>query len=155
MSRAVCFSERTNIALRGGATMDLSNLLSSVQGASGVDPAKLAGAVQETFASKGGVDGLLGTLRQGGLGGAVDSWISTGPNQAVEPQQLGAALGPDNVNQIAGKSGLSVEMLLPLLATFLPTIIDMLTPDGNAPKTGVDGGMGQIGDLLGGLLGGR
>ena len=95
------------------------------------------------------------TLRQGGLGGAVDSWISTGSNQAVEPQQLEAALGPNNVNQIAAKSGLSVEMLLPILAAFLPMIIDMLTPDGNAPKTGADGGMGQIGDLLGGLLGGR
>jgi uncharacterized protein YidB (DUF937 family) len=73
----------------------------------------------------------------------------------VEPQQLEAALGPDNVNQIASKSGLSVEMLLPILAAALPMIIDMLTPDGNAPKTGSDGGMGQIGDLLGGLLGGR
>ena len=75
--------------------MDLSNLISTISdGASGADPAKLATAVQETFASKGGVDGLIGTLRQGGLGGAVDSWISTGPNQAVEPQQLEAALGP-------------------------------------------------------------
>ena len=135
--------------------MDVSNLLATIQGSAGADPAKLAGAVQETFASKGGVDGLLSTLRQGGLGGAVDSWISTGPNQAVEPQRLGAALGPDNVKQIATKSGLSVEMLLPLLAAALPMIVDMLTPDGNAPKTGADGGMGQVGDLLGGLLGGR
>ena len=135
--------------------MDVSNLLATIQGSAGIDPAKLAGAVQETFASKGGIDGLLNTLRQGGLGGAVDSWISTGPNQAVEPQQLGAALGPDNVKQIATKSGLSVEMLLPLLAAALPMIVDMLTPDGNAPKTGADGGMDQIGDLLGGLLGGR
>lgn len=135
--------------------MDLSNLISTIGGgASGADPAKLATAVQETFASKGGVDGLIGTLRQGGLGGAVDSWISTGPNQAVEPQQLEAALGSSNVNQIAAKSGLSVEMLLPILAAALPMIIDMLTPDGNAPKAGADGGMGQIGDLLGGLLGG-
>jgi uncharacterized protein YidB (DUF937 family) len=84
----------------------------------------------------------------------VDSWISTGPNQSVEPQQVGAALGPANVNQISEKSGLPVEALLPLLATFLPMIIDMLTPDGNAPQTGADGGMGQIGDILGGLLGG-
>jgi uncharacterized protein YidB (DUF937 family) len=135
--------------------MDLSNLLSTIsQGTGGADPAQLAGAVQETFASKGGVDGLLGTLRQGGLGGAVDSWISSGPNEAVQPQQLGAALGPDNINQISAKSGLPVEALLPLLATFLPMIIDMLTPDGNAPQTGADNGMGQIGDILGSLLGG-
>ena len=134
--------------------MDLSNLLSSVTEATGgADPAQLASAVQETFASKGGVDGLMTTLRQGGLGGAVDSWVSTGTNEAVEPQQLGAALGPENVNQISAKSGLPVEALLPLLATFLPMIIDMLTPDGNAPQTGADHGMGQIGDILGGLLG--
>ena len=99
--------------------------------------------------------GLLGTLRQCGLGSAVVSWIASGPNQEVQPQQLGAALGPDNVNQISAKSGLPVEALLPLLATFLPVIIDMLTPDGNAPQTGADNGMGQIGDILGGLLGGR
>ena len=135
--------------------MDLSNpLLLFTQGAGGADPAQLASAVQETFASKGGVDGLIGTLRQGSLGGAVDSWISTEPEPGREPQQVGAALGPNNVNQIAAKSGLSVEMLLPVLAAFLPMIIDMLTPDGNAPATGADGGMGQIGDLLGGLLGG-
>jgi uncharacterized protein YidB (DUF937 family) len=97
---------------------------------------------------------LLGTLRRGGLDGAVDSWVSTGQNQSVEPQQLGAALGPDNVNQISAKSGLPVEALLPLLATFLPMIIDRLTPDGNAPQTGADNEMGQIGDILGGLLGG-
>lgn len=136
--------------------MDLSNLLSTIsQSTGGADPAQLAGAVQETFASKGGVDGLIDTLRKGGLGGAVDSWISTGPNQSVEPQEVGAALGPQNVNQISAKSGLPVEALLPLLATFLPMIIDMLTPDGNAPKTGADNGMGQIGDILGGLLAGR
>jgi uncharacterized protein YidB (DUF937 family) len=150
-------SRRPRANTRGEeAVMDLSNLLSSVsQATGGADPAQLASAVQETFASKGGVDGLIGTLRQGGLGGAVDSWISTGPNQPVEPQQVGAALGPQNVNQISAKSGLPVEALLPLLATFLPMIIDMLTPDGNAPQTGADGGMGQIGDLLGGLLGAR
>src|SRR6185503_8199586 len=140
---------------KGARPMDVSNLLATIQGSAGVDPAKLAGAVQETFASKGGVDGLIDSLRKGGLGGEVDSWISTGQNQPVEPQKLGAALGPENVNQLSAKSGLPVEALLPLLATFLPTIIDMLTPDGNAPKTGADGGMGQIGDLLGGLLAGR
>ena len=56
--------------------MDLSNLLSGLGGsggAGGVDPARLTEGVQEVFASKGGVDGLLGTLRAGGLGGAVDS----------------------------------------------------------------------------------
>ena len=136
--------------------MDLSSMLSGLGGgAGGLDPGKVIGAVQETFASKGGVDGLLAQLRSGGLGGAVDSWVSPGPNEPVSPGQVSSALGPDNVNQIAAKSGISIQMLLPLLAAFLPMIIDRLTPDGNEPKTGADGGLGQVGDLLGGLLGGR
>jgi hypothetical protein len=51
-----------------------------------------------------------------------------------------------------------VEALLPLLAAFLPQIIDMLTPDGQLPGGGLDGAasssMPDLGGLLGGLLGG-
>ncbi len=68
---------------------------------------------------------------------------------------FGSALGPDTVGQLSSKTGLSVQALLPLLATFLPMIIDRLTPDGDATNTGPDGGLGQIGDVLGGLLGGN
>lgn len=134
--------------------MDLSNLLSGLGGAGGVDPAKLTQGVQEVFASKGGVDGLLSTLRKGGLGGAVDSWVSTGANEPVDPQQLGSALGPDSVNQLSSKTGLSVQALLPLLAMFLPMIIDHLTPDGKVSPGGTTDNQSDIGDLLGGILGG-
>ena len=135
--------------------MDLSNLLGGITGGAGaVDPGKLIAGVQEVFASKGGVDGLIQTLKAGGLGGVVDSWVSTGSNEPVEPQQLGAALGPDTVNQLSATTGLSVAALLPLLASFLPMIIDHLTPGGNLPKGGGVGSESDIGDLLGGLLGG-
>ena len=105
----------------------------------------------------GGLDGLLGKLRAGGLGDAVDSWESTGPNQPVDPDQLGAALGPDTVSRLSSGSGIDIGQLLPILAAFLPQIIDMLTPDGNVPSSGLDqaaGGMGGLGGMLGGLLGG-
>ena len=135
--------------------MDLSNLLSTLGGAEGgVDPSKLVGGVQEVFETQGGVDGLLAKLRAGGLGNHVDSWVSTGPNQPVEPAQLGAALGPDTVNQLAAKSGVSIEKLLPMLAAFLPMIISHLTPTGQAPKAGEPANQPDLGGLLGGLLGG-
>jgi len=135
--------------------MDFSNLLSSLGGAEGgVDPAKLIGGVQEVFASQGGVDGLLAKLRAGGLGHHVDSWVSTGENEPVEPAQLGAALGPDTVNQLAAKTGISVQSLLPLLAGFLPMIINALTPHGQAPKPGEAANQPDLGGMLGGLLGG-
>lgn len=120
----------------------------------GADPNRLTSAVQDTFASQGGVDGLVGKLRAGGLAPQVDSWIGTGSNQPVEPQRLGDALGQDTVSQLSSQSGLSPAALLPVLAQFLPMIIDRLTPGGNLPKDGGQGGLGDIGDLIGGALGG-
>ena len=135
--------------------MDFSNLLTGLGAAEGgMDPARLVGGVQEVFASQGGVDGLLAKLRAGGLGGHVDSWVSTGSNEPVEPAQLGAALGPDTVNQLASKTGLSIETLLPMLAALLPMIIDHLTPNGTAPKPGEAANQPDLGGLLGGILGG-
>jgi len=135
--------------------MDFSNLLAGLGAAEGgADPAQLIGGVQDVFASQGGVDGLLAKLRAGGLGEHVDSWVSTGENKPVEPAQLGAALGPDTVNQLAANTGISVQSLLPMLAAFLPMIINHLTPNGTAPKAGDPANQPDLGGLLGGLLGG-
>jgi uncharacterized protein YidB (DUF937 family) len=124
----------------------------------GGDPAAALGGLDQAIKGTGGLDGLLAQLRAGGLGDAVDSWESTGPNIAVEPDRLGSALGPDTVKRLSAGSGLDIGQLLPLLAMFLPQIIDMLTPDGRVPSGGLNGatggGLGDIGGMLGGLLGG-
>ncbi len=132
--------------------MDLSNLMSSLGGAN-VDPTQLTGAVEDLFASKGGVDGLVNTLKSGGLENEVNSWISTGSNQPADPQKVGSALGPDTINDLAAKVGITPQMLLPLLASLLPMIIDHLTPGGNLPTGGGTGGMGDLGGIIGGVLG--
>jgi uncharacterized protein YidB (DUF937 family) len=122
-------------------------------GASGDPISGLSGAIEQS----GGLDGLLGQLRQNGLGNEVDSWVSTQPNQPVDPQRLGAALGPETVQRLSSGSGLDIGTLLPMLAAFLPQIIDMLTPDGNVPAGGLGGAGGgtpDLGGMLGGLLGG-
>jgi uncharacterized protein YidB (DUF937 family) len=121
----------------------------------GFDPAGLAG-LQGAIQQEGGLDGLLGKLRDGGLGPQVDSWVSAGDNQPVEPAQLQQALGPDTVQRLSAGSGLDIGRLLPLLAMFLPQIINMLTPDGRVPDGGVNQAAGNtdLGGLFGGLLGG-
>ena len=123
--------------------------------AAGGDPTAAVAGLDQAIQGAGGLDGLLAQLRAGGLGDAVDSWQSTGPNQPVDPDQLGSALGPDTVQRLSAGSGLDIGKLLPLLAMFLPQIIDMLTPDGNVPSGGLNGATsGGLGDILGGLLGG-
>jgi uncharacterized protein YidB (DUF937 family) len=138
---------------------DLDSLLGGVTGGAGgsggIDVSQLgnlASAVQD----EGGLDALVGQLRAAGLGDAVDSWIGTGTNQPIEPQQLGAALGDEEVQRLSAKSGLDIGALLPLLAAFLPQIINMLTPQGQVPEGGLNqptGGSPDLGGLLGGLMG--
>ena len=110
----------------------------------------LAGAIGGLVGGEGGLEKLVGQLGKGGLGDAVSSWVSTGPNQPVDPQQLGSALGPDTVQQLAGKSGLPVESLLPVLASALPTVIDALTPDGKVSSGNAAAGL-DVGGILEGL----
>ena len=134
---------------------DLGSRLGGASGGPsiGIDQlGSLASAVQE----EGGLDSLIGKLQASGLEGEVDSWIGTGPNQAVDPQRLGAALGPDEVQRLSAKSGIDIGALLPLLAAFLPQIIDMLTPQGQVPSGGLGqagAGSADLGGLLGGLMG--
>ena len=134
---------------------DLSNRSARLgDGEAQVDQARLIGGVQEVFNTKGGIDGLLSSLRAGGLDSEVDSWVSTGANEPVEPQRLGSALGKETVNELSAKTGLSMESLLPMLAMFLPMIINHFTPKGQVPEAGTAENQPDIGDLLGGILGG-
>ena len=121
----------------------------------GFDPAALAG-LQGAIQQEGGIDGLMAKMRDGGLGPQVDSWVSSGENQPVQPDQLQQALGPDTIQRLSSGSGLDIGKLLPMLAMFLPQIINMLTPNGQVPSGGMNQAASQadIGSLIGGLLGG-
>ena len=81
----------------------------------------------------GGLGGLMDKLQKGGLGSATNSWVGTGPNQPVQPGQLGSALGPDIIKTLAQKSGLSEDEISKQLSQVLPGIVDKLTPQGRLP----------------------
>ena len=49
----------------------------------------------------GGLPGIIAQLEQQGLGNTVRSWIGTGPNQPISPDQVHQAFGPDLVKQLA------------------------------------------------------
>jgi uncharacterized protein YidB (DUF937 family) len=81
----------------------------------------------------GGLGGLVDKLQKGGLGSLVNSWIGSGQNQPVSPNQLGPALGPDIIKTLAQRSGLSEEELTRQLSQVLPGLVDKLTPNGRLP----------------------
>jgi uncharacterized protein YidB (DUF937 family) len=81
----------------------------------------------------GGLGNLIGKLTSGGAGQQVNSWVGSGANQPIQPGQLGSALGPNVIDDLAARSGMSKEELMNQLATVLPQLIHHLTPNGRVP----------------------
>ena len=130
---------------------------------------KMTDALGGILNEVGGLEGMLGKAKELGIEQTVSSWIGTGQNEPVSPDQIHNLLGADAVQNVAQKMGFSVQQVLPLLAQFMPMIIDHLTPKGQIEQgatgaQGLDlggviasvlkGNSGNLGSLLGGLIGG-
>jgi uncharacterized protein YidB (DUF937 family) len=81
----------------------------------------------------GGLNDLLKQFQQNGQGEVAKSWIGTGPNKSISPNDLATALGADRINTLASFSGMSRDDMLNGLSQQLPDVIDRLTPDGRLP----------------------
>ena len=78
----------------------------------------------------GNLQGIVNQLQQGGLGPQVQSWLGSGANLPVTPDQLRAALGSDHVRQLAQHFGIDPDAALKLLADHLPNAVDQASPQG-------------------------
>ena len=61
----------------------------------------------------GGLGDLVERFKQNGHGQAADSWVSTGPNQQLGPDQLEQAIGPDVLNTLSQQTGLRGKKCCP------------------------------------------
>lgn len=97
----------------------------------------------------GGLAGLTQQFAGKGLGDIVNSWVGTGQNLPITPQQIQQVLGGDMIGQLASKAGLSADQVTSQLSNLLPNIIDKLTPDGQIPKGDIASkGMDLLKDLM-------
>jgi uncharacterized protein YidB (DUF937 family) len=81
-----------------------------------------------------GLGGLVEKFRRGGLEEIINSWIGTGANKPVSPNQLQQTLGPETVDGLARETGLPRDDLLSQLSRLLPEVIDKLSPKGKLPQ---------------------
>jgi uncharacterized protein YidB (DUF937 family) len=81
----------------------------------------------------GGLTDLIGKLSSGGVAPQVNSWVAHGPNEPVQPGQLGSALGQNVLAELSQRTGMSQQELLSQLSAVLPQIINHLTPNGRMP----------------------
>jgi uncharacterized protein YidB (DUF937 family) len=100
----------------------------------GIVGAGMVSVVNDIITKHGGVQGVVNEFERNGLGATVKSWVGTGPNQPISPDDVQRTLGPELLQQLSAKSGLSVSELAQKLSHVLPQAVDKMTPDGAIPK---------------------
>ena len=83
----------------------------------------------------GGLGDLLEQFTRGGYGRQAQSWLSTGPNEPIDPGALSEVFGNDRIAQIAEQAGVSEDEARGGLAELLPDVVDHFSPDGRLPPT--------------------
>jgi uncharacterized protein YidB (DUF937 family) len=82
----------------------------------------------------GGLGDLLKQFQQHGQGDKAESWVSTGPNKSIAPNELEQALGEERIRWLMQQTGMSREELMAGLSRELPEVVDKLTPNGRLPS---------------------
>lgn len=128
----------------------LDSITSQVLGGGSVQSTLLNGVMgllgnQQT----GGIAGLVQQFAGKGLGDIVNSWVSTGKNLPITPEQIKQGLGSDAVSQLAAKAGLTPDQVTSHLSELLPNVVDKLTPNGQIPQGDI---MSKGMELLKGIL---
>ncbi|MGZ4954810.1 MAG: YidB family protein [Methylobacter sp.] len=96
----------------------------------------------------GGIDGLVKKFQQSGMGDIAQSWVGTGENKSINPEQLTNVLGKDQVDALAQQADIPKSQGASVLSQILPAIVDKLTPEGKAPESSNLSTWGKV--LLGG-----
>ena len=94
----------------------------------------------------GGLQGLVQSFHDKGLGGLVSSWVGSGQNMPITADQIHQVLGSDQVKALAARAGISPDQAGSAIAQLLPGIVDKLTPNGEIPAHN------NVMEMLGGLL---
>lgn len=147
-------------AASGGAGGGLGELLSGLAGGRGGGAGSLMTALLPVVvgmlanrgggAQGGGLEGLLRQFQSAGLGRQADSWVSTGANLPISPDDLARVFGRERLSQVAAEAGVDEAQAGSGLASLLPELVNQLTPRGEVPASGeVDDALSSLRRSLG------
>ena len=122
----------------------LDSIESMAGGAGQQDNARVAGGMMQAVQEHpGGLQGVLDTLRQNGMGQHVQNWTQGQPTP-VAPEQVQQGLaGTGLIDSIAAKAGVSPQVAQIAMATLLPLAIAHFTRGGQPAGEGEMGGLAQ------------
>jgi len=89
--------------------------------------------VLQLLMQNGGLQGMLGKMRQAGYGDHAQSWIGSGANLPIDASVLSQIFGQGQMQDIAEQLGMSRGEAEGQLAQALPDVVDEMTPQGQIP----------------------
>jgi uncharacterized protein YidB (DUF937 family) len=102
----------------------------------------LAGLVGD---SKGNLDigSIVSKMSDGGLTGALGSWLGDGENEAISSDQIRGLFGNDKIAEFASKLNISEDQASDTLASAVPQMIDQSSSGGSLLDSvgGLDGAL--------------
>jgi uncharacterized protein YidB (DUF937 family) len=88
-----------------------------------------AQALNDFFKTNGGLQGLAQKFQNGGANELFASWVGTGENALINPDQIDKILGSGPIHDLATKLGIDTKQASDYIATKRPELVDRLTPD--------------------------
>jgi uncharacterized protein YidB (DUF937 family) len=134
--------------LKMGASLIQNNSDDATTGLSTDSIADALGSIFGGNSEGGGLDlsSIVGNLTNGNLGEVVSSWIGSGENAPIEPDQVSELLGEDKISEFAEKLGINFDSAKQALADALPNVVDSATNEDSSI-------FGDLLDKVGGLDG--
>jgi uncharacterized protein YidB (DUF937 family) len=82
----------------------------------------------------GGLQKMMQGARASGLSAQADSWVGTGENAPIGPQEIRSVVGEDTVRELAQEAGVPEDEAAGALAQIVPQLVNGLTPNGQLPS---------------------
>lgn len=111
----------TSTGTRSGGAMNMGMLVG------------VLGPLIAKFLQGGGLSKMMQGAKANGLSTQADSWVGTGANEPLAPQEVRAVVGEDAVQQVAQEAGISEDEAADVLAAVVPQVVNGLTPNGEVP----------------------
>ena len=111
----------------------LDSIIGAVTASAGGGSNPLFNALEGVFQQNGGMEGLKNKFTQEGLGDVFSSWVGLSENLPISAEQVQKVLGVEQIQALASQIGIEPAKAPGLLASYLPKIIDKLSPTGELP----------------------
>ena len=127
---------------------------SPLGGSGGALIAMLLPLAMQWVQRNGGIGAVLSRMQQKGYSRQAASWMSTGPNDPLDPQAVDDVVGTEELSRLSQQLGMPREEVASGFAEIFPEMVNQLSPEGELPPDAdvvLDDGLSELQNLMRGL----